>query len=407
MKLTNLFFALMALSSPITAQLTMLHHIENLGGLAREPMLVEHPSGTLFLAGYGSQITGTDWTAPPLLWRSDDGGNSWFAVDVGTSEQGAQGNSDVDLAVGPDGTIYYITMGFNRQTARGTQISIGVSRDVGHSWVWHRLSTTEGDDRPWVAVSPENIAHAVWNDGKGVRHFTSEDSGQTWQELDRVNDKGGASHLAVGPGGLVAVRIGPVSASGQKLDAGVDVVAVSRDSGRTWTRHEAPAKLRWYPFEAGEPAVPRWVEPVAWGSDGKLYSLWSEGKSMWLGWSDDYGVSWTKQTISTQAGTAFYPFLKAGSARDLAASWFVSNNSELTAHLALIRPEASAISIKLSDAFTPLSWADTTEQRAPDAAGEYFPVIFLSNGNLGAATPIQDAENQRYGFTWWEFQVIQ
>ncbi len=404
MKLTILLLALMAFSPPAKAQLTMLNHTEILGGVAREPMLVQHPSGTLFLAGYGSQVTGTDWTAPPLMWRSDDGGESWSNVDVGTSKQGAQGNSDVDLAVGPDGTLYFISLGFNRQTARGTQISMGVSTDVGHSWTWQRLSAADLDDRPWVAVSPDNIAHAVWNDGKGVRHFISEDSGQTWQEFDRVNDQGGASHLAVGPGGLVAVRIGPVSAAGQKFDAGVDVVAVSRDSGRTWTSHEPPAKLRWYPFEPAEPEIPRWVEPIAWGTDDRLYSSWSEGETVWLGWSANYGATWEKQVIATQKGMAFYPFLKAGGANELAVSWFVSNDNALTAHLALVRPKGSAVQIELTEPFVPQTWADTTERRAPEPAGEYFPVIFLNNGNLGAATPIQDAENQRYGFTWWEFQ---
>ena len=102
-----------------------------LGQLAREPMVVAHPSGTLFLSGFGSQIHGVDPNRPPYLWRSTDGGTSWTAVDVGTAEDGARGNSDVDLAVGPDGELYFVTMGFDRSTFEGTHIAVGVSRDLG------------------------------------------------------------------------------------------------------------------------------------------------------------------------------------------------------------------------------------------------------------------------------------
>lgn len=78
--------------------LQLISRVDHFDTLAREPMVVRHQSGALFVAGYGSQLTGTDWTAPPLLWKSTDNGNSWERVDVGSSSAGAQGNSDVDLA---------------------------------------------------------------------------------------------------------------------------------------------------------------------------------------------------------------------------------------------------------------------------------------------------------------------
>ena len=42
------------------------HHVD---ALAREAALVEHPSGALFVSGYGDP--------GPKLWRSDDGGSTW------------------------------------------------------------------------------------------------------------------------------------------------------------------------------------------------------------------------------------------------------------------------------------------------------------------------------------------
>ena len=56
---------------------------EHLGLRTREPMLVEHPDGTLFVSGYGEP--------QPTLWKSRDGGVSWAQVNVGTEADGAVG----------------------------------------------------------------------------------------------------------------------------------------------------------------------------------------------------------------------------------------------------------------------------------------------------------------------------
>jgi hypothetical protein len=177
------------------------HHVD---ALAREPMIVEHPNGTLFVSGYG--LPG------PKLWQSGDGGATWIRVDVGTEADGAVGNSDVDLAVAPEGRLYFVTMGFDRSTYEGTHVAIGVSPDAGATWAWTRLSTTRFDDRPWVAVAPDGTAHVIWNDGSGISYAVSQDGGATWTERPSIHPLGGSSHLAIGPGGEIAVRIAPISA---------------------------------------------------------------------------------------------------------------------------------------------------------------------------------------------------
>jgi hypothetical protein len=78
-------------------------------------MIVEHPEGTLFVSGYsGDRASGPPQTVP-RLWISTDHGSTWNAVNVGTEVDGAIGNSDVDLAVSRDGTLYFVSMGFDNK----------------------------------------------------------------------------------------------------------------------------------------------------------------------------------------------------------------------------------------------------------------------------------------------------
>ena len=160
------------------------HHVD---ALAREAALVEHPSGALFVSGYGDP--------GPKLWRSDDGGSTWERVFVGTEADGAVANSDMHLTVGPDGTLYFATMGFDRTVLEGTHVVVGVSHDVGVSWTWTTLSETRFDDRPWVAVAPDGTAHVIWNDGAGVCHAVSTDGGVTWTERPRIHPLGGSRRM--------------------------------------------------------------------------------------------------------------------------------------------------------------------------------------------------------------------
>ncbi|MCP4644567.1 MAG: exo-alpha-sialidase, partial [bacterium] len=232
----------------------------------REPMVAELADGALLVTGF-PRVPHLP-ARPPSLWKSADGGQSWERVDVGTPEQGAVGNSDTDLAVAPDGTVYFASMGFNRTTSEGTHITIGVSRDHARSWSWTYLAQNAMVDRPWVEVAPDGTAHVIWNDSNGVYHTMSGDGGLTWEERPKINARGGSSHLAVGPNGELAVRITPMSASGGRYDADVDLLAVSTDRGQTWTQNAAPGARDWE--NTGQGAVPRWVEPIAWDADGSL-----------------------------------------------------------------------------------------------------------------------------------------
>lgn len=396
---------LLAAPLPVTAQdpspaaLLVRERVDVLVGLAlREPMLVEHPSGVLFAAGYSRAPE--EALDPPNLYRSDDGGRRWEQVDVGTPAQGALGNSDVDLAVGPDGALYFLTMGFDRAVGEGTHVALGVSHDVGRTWSWRYISRTRYDDRPWIGIAPDGRGHVIWNDGAGVRHAASDD-GTTWLERPRIHAAGGSSHLAVGTEGRVAVRIAPVSASGTRRDEGVDFVAVSVDGGASWARRDAPGTRRWdgdFEFETLTD-VPRWVEPLAWTADGRLCHLWSEGTELWLGCSSDLGVSWDRSLVVRGTEPLYYPFLVADGRAGLAATWFSGRGEALRAHVGLLRPGAGSPLEAVSDPLALDAWRVEQGQRVRTTAGEYVPVALLADGDLGVILPIQASERGD-GFSW-------
>jgi len=395
--------------------LVVTRRVDHIDRLAREPMIVEQTDGTLFVAGYGGQYDEVEKI--PDLWRSRDLGATWNHVNVGNNASGAIGNSDVDLAVGSDDTLYFVTMTFDNQKSEGTRIAVGVSRNAGATWAWKVLSENRFDDRPWVGVTPNGTAHVIWNDGNGVRYWVTKDHGASWQERPRINDRGGSSHLAVGPNGEIAVRITPASASGNKFTAGVDLIAVSRDDGKTWRKYPAPGKRDWNPDQ--DKGTPHWVEPLAWDERGALYSLWGSARGLWLAQSLDQGGTWKCWHIVDKKEVSYFPYLTARGQGELAATWYSGRGGTLKAHVAALHVTSGGASPHVieSQALQLDIWSrehpqDPTQR---DTAGEYIPVIFLREGGLGVATTIQSAAGQakatqdpnvsqkRVGFTWWNF----
>jgi len=396
--------------------LVQVQTVENLADTpANEPMVVRHPAGTLFVAGFGASA---DTESPPQLWLSSDGGENWNRVDVGTSSDGARGNSDCDLAVGPDGTLYLIAMGFDRSTFEGVHIAVGASSDLGATWTWTTLSEDRYDDRPWVDVAPDGTAHAIWNDGTGVSHAVSTDHGKTWEEWGKVHPAGGSSHLAIGPSGELAVRVTPLSASGNKYDEGLEVIAVSTDGGRTWVTHAAPGtRGPWHTTFTDSTIVKRWVEPVAWDADGALYHLWSEGHELKLGRSADRAATWASWVVADDGTNAYFPYLIGRGPGELAAAWFTGEGEGLMVNVAMIRAPATDEGeprVASADPFRQEVWGDRNGKVARETAGEYVPLIFLGDTGLGVVTAIRNTRmtpdggfeiiGDRQGFCWRRFE---
>jgi hypothetical protein len=388
--------------------LSMAAPIDHLDVVAREPMIVEHPDGTLFVGGYGAAFMSGKRTDEATLWKSRDGGTTWTRINVGTEADGAVGNSDMDLAVARDGTLYFATLVFDDKVMEGKQISVGVSKDSGATWKWTLLSKTRFDDRPWVKVAPDGTAHVIWNDGHGVCHAVSQDAGLTWTERARIHPQGGSSHLAVGPNGEIAVRVTPTSAAGGKYDEGVDLIAVSTDGDTTWLKRAAPGTREWNWYS--DFPIPRWVEPLAWDAQGALYSLWTNLKGVWLARSIDQGATWTNWRLAESPEVAYFPYLVARGPGELAATWFSGWTETWKAHTARIDVGEGGAPPRMveSPPIKPDSWRQNRtwpeDPPTPDTAGEYLPVSFLRAGGLAVVSPIQNNREKRFGFSLWRIE---
>jgi hypothetical protein len=389
--------------------LTLADSSEFIDRLGREPMVVQHPAGAIFVAGYGDTV--------PHLWRSEDNGRHWASVALGDRAAGAIGNSDVELAVGPDSTLYFLTMSFDRQKLEGTRIDLATSHDAGTNWQWQQLSDTRLDDRPWIDVSPANTAHAIWNDGAGVAHVRSTDGGRTWTELSRIHPMGGSSHLAVGLNGELAVRVVPISVSGNSFNAGEDWLFISTDGGESWVKQAPPGTRVWRamrdttvsPPSWSEAPQPRWVEPIAWDATGALFSLWGHENRVWLARSRDRGATWNTWEVAHDSAVTYFPYLIARGDGQLAASWFTGTGDALVASVAYIEtagdgtPRIARAAPFRPEAFQPGMPPDTATTRS--AAGEYLGMSFLADGSVGVAVPIQHPAAQRLGFAFRRYTI--
>lgn len=400
-----LFFLISHLSyAQESEKLVVVEKVDFLSSLAREPMIAEHPTGTLFLTGYANA------SKTPQLWKSLDKGKSWIKVNIGSMSEGADGNSDVDLAIDPDGIIYFISMKFSEipkntsnfdfSTLKGEHIVIGVSDDVGETWKWTYLSKNDYDDRPWVRIAPDKTAHVVWNDGKGINHATSRDKGQTWQRQPRISSKGGSSHFSIGQQGQLAVRVSPLSASGFQFDEGVDLIRLSLDHGQTWSDVKLPGKRDWY--KELNKGTPRWVEPIGWDSMNRLYYLWSEGKQLKLGRSKDNGENWQVWEVEQSDQTVYYPYMVVLD-NSIACTWISGFKQSLRHHAAIIELKKGEVKTIKSDPLELDIWSGPGNQLS--TGGEYFPLIPLSDGGFAMATAIQNSKEKRLGFTWWRLSL--
>lgn len=411
MNRTILIFQLLALHAFISlgqqpSQLVIKNKVDHLETLAREPMVAQHPNGDLYVTGYRNNGD------IPQLWKSTNMGASWELVDVGTFEDGAQGNSDVDLIIDDEGNIYLLSMtytkfpenleGFDFSTVKGSQVTLGISRDEGETWKWQFISQRDYDDRPWITESSNGNLHIIWNDGKGVHYSTSTDQGETWQLQTDVYPKGGSSFLTAGNSGRLAVRVAPLSASGVKIDEDVDLARISLDQGQNWSDVAVPGERTWEQDLSG---VPRWVEPMVWDENNRLLLLWSEGTELKLGISSDNGKNWQEHLVMSHVDTLYFPYMVSNNDQ-LLCTWVSGFRNEIKHHAAVLQIKSDGIQAAfLESQQLNIRSRFSVEENTLDTGGEYFPIIRLSNGNYGMVTTIQNRKGNQLGFTWWEMEL--
>lgn len=428
--LAALAVALFAAYSPAQApKLVLLQRVEHVGEPAGivtdEPMLAQLPSGTLFVAGnespapdslQDSERLGKDdayWLSRkgPLhdaLWKSEDSGRSWSLVDLGPSPAATFGNSDVDLAAAPDGTLYFATMRYDATASKGSGISVGVSHDAGATWVWTAVSRRPFDDRPWVVASPDGSAHVIWNRADGVFYSESRDRGAHWSPPRPIHPKGGSSHFAGGPKGELAARIVPHAASGNRFFPDTELIAVSTDGGRDWRKKAVPGKRDWVPGDTDDwrLKLPRWIEPLAWDAKDRLYYLWTDSTGAWLARSIDRGSNWKTWRVARNPGPCYFPYLAARGNGELAATWRCGKRGHSLLQVAHLQMRSGNKGPKVALA------GPYQLMRVPNGGtwqGEYAATKFLSDGSFvvvtAAAKLHPDGWIENGGFGWWRFRM--
>lgn len=355
--------------------------------VGREPAVAQIGPQTMIVAAAASDAE--DYTGP-LAWRSEDGGKTFEPLNLGQPFEGANGNNDVDLAVGPEGTVYLAAMVWSPTPSplfvgAASAITVGTSTDGGDSWRWTTPVRGPAVDRPWVEVTPEGTAHLVWNDAQGIHHATSEDEGATWSQGPMVHDEGGAGSL-VASGDLLAVRVVPPNAHGYNWDPGADGVAVSHDQGGSWSFHDLPGDRAWhasYVDTIENRGIDRFWEPLALGANSTLYAAWKEGSSVVVARSTDAAETWElEDAVDNRSGISF-PWLDSGGlAGEIALTWFEQANGSVSAKLAEVSWGPQGLE---SNEFTLAEDANGTW-------GEYLALEARVDGTAWTAVPVGEGD---------------
>jgi hypothetical protein len=208
------------------------------------------------------------WTAaaPPVIWRSLDGGRRWHPA--------AQGLPDVPL------TAWTLDPADPDRLVVASWDHVAVSTDGGLSWETSRL---ESSNRQAIAIAPSDPA-TVYLGGRPALRST--DGGRTWQTAP-VRTAGEAEQ----PADLTGLAVDPADA--RHLWASLTTgVYESRDGGATWQPHGlAGQPVRWLAVAAPEPQDE--TQAVAY--------------ALYAGIADSSLQRWTPETASWQPAQAGLP----------------------------------------------------------------------------------------------------
>jgi len=155
-------------------------------------------SGSGIAAGYNSSASAIVAPAPTggglvflqLLFTaysfSNDGGKNWTSGFVPPVPGSAFTFGDPSMAVGPNGTIYYASLGAD---ALGNSI-VQMNKSTNGGMTWSpgvTVATDSGSDKEWIAVGPDGTIYITWSsfqtDGSvQLRLAKSTNGGDTWTQ---------------------------------------------------------------------------------------------------------------------------------------------------------------------------------------------------------------------------------
>ena len=293
-----------------------------------EPSLRVDTRGNCYVGGIRGVPAGVD------LWRFDlDPASSSFdpglqnpsylgqpdAFAPGDSTGGADGGGDIDIAVSfpthPD-SIPVVTIA----SLAAANISSAYSFDRGeHFALSPAVAAAPADDRQWIEADGPNRVYLLYRapiPATGLFVQRSDDHGASYPVTGIVNPSGttpGYIDVDHTSGHVYVAHAGSTSLSvGRSADAGVTWKNATVDNT---TAHRSL------------------FDVVKVGDEGTVYTVWSDGKDIYLAHSTDGGVTWSDKVRvndNSTYKTNIFPWLEAGSAGRIAVVWYGTTSASNT-----------------------------------------------------------------------------
>ena len=307
-----------------------------------EPSIKVAPDGGIYITGpqgLGGVRAPYQMPAPvdqnsaggDLLWRSDDGGQTWKYLQ---SYDGTLGGGDSDITAAPNGTLY----------ASGLLlacVTVATSSDRGETWVPNPAACADAageDDRQWNDVDGNNavitvfggltglrFARSTINTGAVVNGPTFELSGDDyeWPGVVDVDQNTGTSYVVWqtpgSPDDCDSTTSGCNPMAAQHTDD-IRVVAVPRGATSS-PDFVTVAANRDDTFDS--------FVDVDTDKAGNVYVVWSERhpdlQETWtlLSRSSDGGKTWSDPIkVNSTPKTTVFPWVSAGDDGRIAVSYY-------------------------------------------------------------------------------------
>ncbi len=266
------------------------------------------------------------------LWKGNFGQVPAFQGPIDAAiASNVGGGGDADVDIGSTGTLHVSTLVFffspiNRITQLGVSAITCPNSDTSNNFAHcaAKIIDTTQADRQWITSDGKHVYVSYHDSGSStmIHVQRSDDDGFTWQRVtDPITGQDGATgnstfnndqgKLIADPSTHNVYTIWAAGVSGLQKGTTANFnniyVAVSKDTGLTWTPHLVFSGTVNVALNNVFPSLA--VDPLS----GALYAGWSDARNVFLSKSADQGQTWTKPVVvnSSPANTAVFPWISA------------------------------------------------------------------------------------------------